>query len=60
MVTAIREVGKVEVDIDPDGYLLIIQTDFATGEEHGIAIPTEMAKNLVDAIALCMREKGAS
>ena len=57
MVTAIME---VEVDIDPDGYLLIIQTDFATGEEHGIAIPTEMAKNLVDAIALCMREKGAS
>jgi hypothetical protein len=59
MVTAIRAVGKVEVDIDDEGYLLIIQTD-STGEEHGVAIPAEMAKHLVDAIDLCMRDMAAS
>lgn len=57
MVTAIRAVGTVEVNIDGDGYLVITQTD-PLGEEHVICIPAEMAKQLVEAISTCMQSEG--
>jgi hypothetical protein len=59
MVAAIRAVDSVDVDIDDDGYLIITQADSTGGgDNQSICIPQETVKQLFDAIALCMRERG--